>query len=191
MRLFRLGTPRDPNALHAVLRYGTIDELDAVYKPSWVRYGYDDTTTLLNLALANPDPVQRVALAHRLIDDGVDVNRWQPLHVLLGRNNHDFELEAPLVQRMLDEGADVNRVVRDKKRGTPLESLAGKLKFSDRDLGPFYDVLLARPELDLLQTSSHDHTVLANLRKMAPIRAELVQRAEQTLRDRGIAVPPG
>ncbi|GIM62705.1 hypothetical protein Pve01_92910 [Planomonospora venezuelensis] len=190
MRLFRPGTPRDTNALHAVLRRGTIDELDGVYKRSWVRYDYGGTTTLLNLALANPDPVQRVALANRLIDDGVGVDRWQPLHVLFGRNDHDFELEAPLVQRMLEEGADVNRVVRDKLRGTPLESLAGKGKFSDRVLAPFYDVLLAWPELDLLQTSSHDRSVLTNLRKLVPIRAELVERAEQTLRDRGIAVPP-
>ena len=182
--------PRDPNALHAVLRRGTIEALDAVYRPSWVRYDYDGTTTLLNLALANPDPVQRVALACRLIDDGVGADRWQPLHVLFGRNDHDFELEAPLVQRMLDEGADVNRVVRDKKRGTPLEYLAGMGKFSDRDLAPFYDALLAWPALDLLQTSSHDRAVLANLRKMAPIRAELVRRAEQVLHDRGIAVPP-
>jgi hypothetical protein len=190
MRLPRLGTPSDTSALHAVLTHGTIDELDTVYRRRWVHYEFSGGTTLLNLALTNRDPAQRVALANRLIDDGADVTRWAPLHVLFGRNDHDFALEAPLVQRLLVQGAEVNRVVRDKKRGTPLESLAGKAKFSDRDLAPFYDVLLAWPGLDLLQTSSHDRTVLDNLRRLAPLRAELVRRAEQTLLDRGIPVPP-
>ena len=182
-------TPRDTNALYAVLGRGTIDDLDEVYRRRWVHYEYSGAS-LLVLALGNRDPVQRVAMANRLLDDGADPNRWSPLHVLLGRTNHDFELEAPLVARLLDAGADVNRVVRDKLTGTPLESLASTFKFSDRDLAPFYEVLLARPDLDLLQTSSHDRTVLANLRRMEPIRSELVQRAEQTLRERGIAVPP-
>lgn len=188
MRLLPRGVPRDTNALYVVLTSGSIDELDGVYKRSWVRYEYAGST-LLTLALANHDPVQRVALANRLLDDGVDVTRWQPVQVLVGRNTHDFTLEAPLLQRLLDEGADVNRVTRDKRRGTPLEALAAKFTFSDDDLEPFYDVLLARPELDLLQVSSGERTVLENLRKLTDRRAELVRRAEQTLRQRGVTAP--
>ena len=188
MSLFKRGVPRDTNALYVVLTRGTIDELDDVYKRAWVRYEYSGST-LLNLALTNHDPAQRVALANRLLDDGVDVTRWQPLQVLFGRNNHDFDLEAPLVQRLLESGADVNRVMRNKRTGTPLEALASKFKFSDADLEPFYDVLLTWPELDLLQVSYGDRTVLANLRKLTGKRAELVRRAEQVLHARGIAVP--
>jgi len=51
-------------------------------------------------------------------------------------------------------------------------------------------VLLARPDLDLLQPSFFGRTVLANLRKWSAGRGELVIRAEQTLIDRGIPVPP-
>ncbi len=88
---------------------------------------------------------------------------------------------------MLDAGADVNEVI--KKFGTPLETIAATFTFSDVDLEPFYDVLLARPDLDLLQQSIDGRTVLANLRKWSGGRGELVIRAEQTLSDRGIPVP--
>lgn len=53
------------------------------------------------------DTSQRVALATRLLDDGADVRDGHPLHVLLGRNQHDFAAEAPLLERLLDAGADV------------------------------------------------------------------------------------
>ena len=79
----------------------------------------------------------------------------QPLHVLLGRNQHDFTAEAPLLARIFDQGADVNEVM--KKFGTPLETIAAKFKFSDVELEPFYDILLARPDLDLLEQCLDGH----------------------------------
>ena len=187
MGLFKRNAPRDTNAMYAALTHGTLAELEAVYEPAWVNYDFESGTPL-TLALTNADTEQRVAIADRLLDDGADVRRGQPLHVLLGRNQHDFEAEAPLLERMLDAGADVNEVVA--KFGTPLETIAAKLKFSDVTLTPFYDVLLARPDLDLLRESLRGDTVLANLRKMAAKRGELVIRAEQTLVDRGVPVPP-
>ena len=188
MGLFTRTTPPDTSALHTALTYGTLEDLGKVYKPAIVNYDGFSGTTLLGLALSHSDHVQRVALANRLLDDGADVRRGHPLHRLLGRNSHNFDAEAPLLARMLDAGADVNEV--DPKFGTPLETLAGKGKFSDVALTPFYDVLLARPDLDLLRPSSQGRTVLANLRKMFARRGELVIRAEQVLIDRGIPVPP-
>lgn len=188
MGLFNRSTPPDTSALHGALSHGTLEDLRKVYKPAMVNYEGFSGTTLLGLALSNRDHLQRVALAHRLLDDGADVRRGRPLHVLLGRNNHDFDAEAPLLTRMLDAGADVNEV--DRKFGTPLETLAAKFKFSDVTLIPFYDVLLARPDLDLLQPSFFGRTVLANLRNWSAQRGQLVIRAEQVLTDRGIPVPP-
>lgn len=112
----------------------------------------------------------------------------QPLHVLLGRNQHDFTAEAPLLARIFDQGADVNEVM--KKFGTPLETIAAKFKFSDVELEPFYDILLARPDLDLLEQCLDGRMVLENLRKWSGGRGGPVIRAEQTLTDRGIPVPP-
>lgn len=48
--------------------------------------------------------------------------------------------------------------------GTPLDTIAVKPKFSDVDPTRFYDVLLARPDLDLLQPSIDGRTGLGNLR---------------------------
>ena len=187
MGLFNRSKPRDTNALYAALTHGTLAELEKVYEPAWVNYEFESGTPL-TLALTNKDTTQRVAIANRLLDDGADVREGRPLHVLLGRNQHDFDAEAPLLTRLLDAGADVNEVMA--KFGTPLETIAGKGKFSDVELTPFYDVLLARPDLDLLRDSVDGRTVLGNLRKMSALRGELAIRAEQTLTDRGIPVPP-
>lgn len=187
MGLFNRNKPHDTNALFAALTHGTVEDFDKVYEPAWVNYDYEGDT-LLALALTNKDTAQRVAIANRLLDDGVDVKQSQPLHRLLGRNQHDFTSEAPVITRILDAGADVNEVMA--RFGTPLETIAGKGKFSDVELTPFYDVLLVRPDLDLLRKSVDGRTVLGNLRKMSALRGELVIRAEQTLTDRGIPVPP-
>lgn len=187
MGLFKRSAPRDTSALHAALTRGTPEDFEKVYDPAWVGYEFEHDT-LLSLALTNDDPASRIAIANRLLDDGADVHSATPLHRFLGRNVHGFTAEAPLLKRLLDAGADVNAVVA--KFGTPLETLAAKFKFSDVVLTPFYDVLLARPDLDLLQPGLSGRPVLVNLRKWSARRSELVIRAEQTLTDRGIAVPP-
>ena len=190
MGLFNRSKPRDTSALHGALTRGTLADLEKVYEPAWVGYQFEHDT-LLTLALANDDPPSRIAIANRLLDDGADVRSAHslgPLHRFLARNSHDFTAEAPLLKRLLDAGADVNAV--DAKVGTPLETLAAKFTFSDADLEPFYDVLLARPDLDLLQPGLSGRPVLVNLRKWSAKRGELVIRAEQTLTDRGIPVPP-
>ncbi|WP_457189533.1 hypothetical protein [Nocardioides sp. P5_E3] len=187
MGLFNRNKPRDTSALHAALTRGTYADFEKVYDPAWVNYEFEHDT-LLSLALTNADSPSRVAITNRLLDDGADVREAMPLHRFLDRGEHDFAAEAPLLKRLLDAGANVNAV--DSKVGTPLETLAAKFKFSDVTLTPFYDVLLARPDLDLLQAGLDGRTVLTNLRKWSAKRGELVIRAEQTLTDRGIPVPP-
>lgn len=187
MGLFNRSKPRDTNALYAALGRGTLEEFLAVYEPSYVTYDGFSSGTLLELALRNTNLEGRVAIANRLLDDGADVTVGIPLHVLVGGNNHDIAAEAPLLERMLDMGADVNKV--DGKAGTPLETAAERFKYSDKTLTPFYDVFLARPELDLLQPGQDGRPVLVNLRKWYAKRGELVERCEALLRERGIPVP--
>lgn len=187
MGLFKRSAPRDTSALHAALTHGTYEDFEKVYDQAWVGYEFEHDT-LLSLALSNDDSASRIAIVNRLLDDGADARAAAPLHRFLGRNVHDFDAEAPLLKRLLDAGADVNEVL--PKFGTPLETLAAKFMFSDVVLTPFYDVLLARADLDLLQPGMSGRPVLVNLRKWSAKRGELVIRAEQTLTDRGIPVPP-
>lgn len=178
--------PRDSSALQAALRRGTMDEFEAVYDPSLVRFEYTGGT-LLTKALTHSNLENRVTIANRLLDDGVDVHKFHPLHVLLGANSHDFEREPALLERMLDMGADVNELY--PPFGTPLETIARKFKFSDATLRPFYDVLLARPDIDLLGPGQGSRPVLVNLRKWYDRRGELVERTEALLTERGIPLP--
>ena len=187
MRWLRRSRPRDTSALFAALTRGTLDDLLAAYEPSCVGYDGYSSGTLLTLALTNGDPSQRVAIAGRLLDDGADVTVGQPLHVLLGRGEHDADAEAILLARMLDAGADVNEL--HPERGTPLETVAAQFRFSDRDLAPFYDVLLARPDLDPLGPGLGGRPVLANLRRWQAKRGDLVERVEALLVERGIPLP--
>lgn len=187
MGLLNRKKPRDTSALYNVLRTGTLDQLDAVYTSTNVHYDGFSEQTLLELVLGNKNLRGRVEIAHRLLDDGADVRAGKPLHVLVDQNEHDFETEAILLKRMLDAGADVNQI--SPKAGTPLETAAAKFKFSDRDLTPFYDVLLARPDIDFLTESLNGRTVIARLRKWYAKRAGLVERVERTMTERGVPLP--
>jgi ankyrin repeat protein len=159
-------------------------EFMSVYNASDASSIADD---LLLRSLANNDSTARIAIASQLLDDGADpaaedTDGVTTLHVLLGRGIHDFEAEVPLLKRLLDGGADINKVIR--KFGTPLETLAAQFKFSDETLAPLYDVLFARDDLDLWQTSLHDRSVYANVQKRVQRRAALVARMDDYLRDR-------
>lgn len=187
MGLFKRSAPRrsieEVQRLRSAARRGDEDEFLGVYRPG-------DATDpqlgpeLLRDALAHKRPSLRPVLVHRLLDDGADAGTVfgdgsGTLHVLFGRPQHDFVPEAGLAARLLDEGADVN--LRAGGFGTPLEVLIEQLKFSDDDLAPFYDVLFARPDLDLRQQSNFDRTVLDTIRAMGESRAGLLARAESSL----------
>lgn len=179
--------PHDTSELHAALRRGTYGDFLAQYSPAIVHYDGFASGTLLEQAVGNSNLEARVQIAHRLLDDGADVRRGRPVHVLVGAANHDFEAEAPLLERMLDQGADVNQVV--PKRGTPLEAVAAQFKFSDRDLTPFYDVLLTRPDIDFTTPGLGGRSVLVNLRTWYAKRAALVERVEALMTERGLPLP--
>ena len=169
--------------LFSAARRGSVEEFEAAYDPSRKDTAYA-TGSLLSLALQNPDHAARVAIANRLLDDGADVTEHDPVHVLCAHGDHDFEAEPALLKRMLDAGADVNKVL--PRFGTPLEALASVMKFEDDELAPFYDVLFARPDLDLGRESESGRTVVENIRKLPPPkRGDLMARADAHLADHG------
>lgn len=162
------------------------------YEP-WMAASWRDSfgDPLLARALANHDPVTRVDLASRLLDDGADAsaqyeNGGTAAHMLLAQVHHNPEVEAPLLERLFDGGADVNKVVRTKALGTPLNALVGKFKFSDEFFAPFYDVFFSRGDLDLQGEMMNGHSGMNILRKSAELRPELLRRAEEYLRARGV-----
>lgn len=186
MGLFTRSKPRDTSAMSAAITRGTYQDFLAQYTPANVHYdGY--SRSMLDMALNNKDLQARVQIANRLLDDGADVEQGHPAHVLVGASRHDFDAEAPLLDRLLDSGADVNHVL--PKFGTPLETAASQFAFSDRDLTPFYDVLLARPDIDFLRESLNGRPVLVRLRKWYAKRADLVERVEALMAERGIPLP--
>lgn len=142
---------------------------------------------LLKEAVWNKDIDARLAIANRLMDDGVDVRGAQVLNAYLAYRIHDFEAEVPLLRRLLDEGADVMRVA--PKHGTPLECLATQFRYTDETLMPFYEVLLSRPDFDPLGPGMSGRPVLTNIRKWRMKREQLVEMLEALLEEGGIEVP--
>ncbi len=146
--------------------------------------------TLLHQALGNGDPAARLAIADRLLDDGADAaavfgpEKVTTLHVLLSQGTHDFQREAPLLERLLDGGAAVNSAAGNRW-GTPFQTLASRLKFSDEDLAPFYDVLFARADLDLLRPGKAGRSSLVSARLLGESREDLARRMEEYLRRHG------
>jgi len=112
-----------------------------------------DPTRLLIPALGNSDPAARVAIAHRLLDDGADPTVLQggnsTINVLLGQLAHDPEVEAPLLERLIAGGADINH--QSHRGDAPIMQLVTATRISDEQMVPFYRVLLAQPTLDLEQ----------------------------------------
>jgi hypothetical protein len=157
-------------------------EFLADYEPSLATWADEDGSTLLMRALRNGDPASRVAIATRLLDDGADAgaatkSQVNALHVLLSATAHDFIAEAPLLTRLLEGGADIN-ADSGSRWGTPLQTLSRTLKFSDEALAPFYDVLFARPELDVTTPSRVGRSVTESAQAAIRRRADLLARCQ-------------
>ncbi|MDN3445532.1 hypothetical protein [Microbacterium sp. APC 3901] len=159
------------------------------YEPSLATWADDDGLTLLMRALRNGDPASRVAIATRLLDDGADAgasteSHVNVLHLLLSATAHDFTAEAPLLARLIDEGADIN-ADSGSRWGTPLQTLSRTLKFSDETLAPFYDVLFARPDLDVTTPSSVGRSVTESAQAAIRRRADLLARCHAHTKEHG------
>jgi hypothetical protein len=172
-----------PSAFSAA-KSGSFEDFVAVYDPT-VQRRSDQELTLLHRAMGNRHLDARVAIANHLLDQGADADaRVEPegytaLHILFGQTSHDFDAEVPLVQRLLAGGTDVNAIAA--KWGTAMQTLAGVLKFSDEELAPFYDVLFARDDLDLVTPAANGRSTLESTRLLAEGRTDLAARMDRYL----------
>ncbi|SEF12119.1 hypothetical protein SAMN04489740_4187 [Arthrobacter alpinus] len=125
---------------------GTADEFLAAYEGS----GAAPTSLLLD-ALSHSDAASRVVKAIRLLDDGADAtvvsNGNNAINVLLGQRDHEVEGEAAVLQRLIDGGADINHP--DRRGAVPLLQILRMATLNDAEMVPYYDVIFARPGLDL------------------------------------------
>lgn len=161
----------------------------ADYEPTQATWADKDGMTLLMRALRNGDPASRLAISTRLLDDGADAGavtagNVSGLHILLSAMQHDFEAEVPLLERLLDGGADIN-ADSGSRWGTPMQTLSRTFKFSDDQLAPFYDVLFARPELDVTTRSSDGRSVTETAQAAEGNPADLLARCHAHVKQHG------
>ena len=102
--------------------------------------------------LSNEDLTARVEIANWMLDHGADPARvnshegTNALHVMFGKREHDYIGEAKLLQRFLDGGADIN--LKAPKWNVPIRTMLDNYGLSDKELGPFYDVIFSYPGID-------------------------------------------
>ena len=102
--------------------------------------------------LSNEDLTARVEIANWMLDHGADPAHIEPhekiniLHVMFTEREHDYIGEAKLLQRFLDGGADIN--LKAPKWNVPIHAIIENYGISDKELGPFYDVIFSYPGID-------------------------------------------
>ena len=102
--------------------------------------------------LSNEDLTARVEIANWMLDHGADPAYIEPhekiniLHVMFTERKHDYIREAKLLQRFLDGGADIN--LKAPKWNVPIRTMLDNYGISDKELGPFYDVIFSYPGID-------------------------------------------
>ncbi|CAH0145715.1 hypothetical protein SRABI98_00658 [Microbacterium sp. Bi98] len=169
---------------HGLAKMGSYEDFVALYDGD-AHVVSSSGLTLLHRALGNRHLDARLAISSRLLDDGADAGAvvapegYSTLHILFSQTSHDFVAEVPLVERLLEGGADVN--ANAARWGTPLQTLAVALKYSDEELAPFYEVLFARDDLDLLAPGRDGLSTLETSRRLDDHRTDLSSRMEQYL----------
>ena len=146
---------------------------------------------LLMGSLGRNDVSDRIKLANYFLDKGADPSYVENgdgvncLHVLLGRWEHDYEREAPLLGRLLDEGANINQ--RGGKFGYPMQ-MVRYLSSLGGDRNFFYDELFSRSGIDFgVVINRHSGAILADMYLgLPPAMAGLQKRAEDYIAQHGL-----
>jgi len=177
---------------------GTLEDFKQFYVPGTANQPTRSGDSLVMIAVGNSAPENRFAIANYLIDDGADVTWTDPrgkysvLHVLVAQMVPKMSIatsDCDLLVRLMDEGADVNQVAT--KWGTVIQCLHAKTMnlLSEEALVPVYDVVFARPDLDLFKTGSFGQSSYRTVwlwRDECPV---LWERVERWLADHGVVAP--
>jgi len=100
----------------------------------------------------NENLTARIEILNWMLDHGADPAYIEPhgkiniLHILFAEREHDYIGEAKLLQRFLDGGADIN--LKAPKWNLPIYAIIENYGISDKELGPFYDVIFSYPGID-------------------------------------------
>ena len=135
--------------------------------------------------------MDRIKLANYFLDKGADpsytdrYDRFNCLHVLFERWEHDYKREAPMLQRLLDGGAHINQ--RDSKGEYPLE-LVRMLLPNETDINHFYDVIFAHPGIDFSVVINRvsGATLADQYLGLPPSMAGVTARAKEYIAQRGL-----
>lgn len=162
------------------LREGTLPEVLAWLGPDDAVSWRSHDRTALACALTNRSTVDRLEIAHALLDRGADTgfvlehDNVGALHLLFSHWPHDYVPEAALATRLIELGADVNLV--SPRFGSPLALLAATFKYSDQTMQPFYSALIDSGKLDLATVDKGGRSMLENIAKKTKFRQSLYEQ---------------
>lgn len=173
---------------------GSYDDFAAGYSADRVNE-VTRNRSLLMRAVENPDAVARDLVVRRLIADGADVNFADPddgitaLGLVLQAADVGSAENLELFGLLLGAGADPN--ISGDGVGELLVPLARTHeRRPELDFGGYYDLLLARDDLDLLSPGRRKRSVLDAVRARSDQSDGLSGRLVAWLGAHGLEVPP-
>lgn len=141
-----------------------------------------DGKSLLMSSLGNKKSLpDRYAASHWLLDQGCRLGApnsegYTELHVLFGQVKHDVAEDVRLARRLIDIGANVNAV---SPRGGLVFCEVLRMKYTDEDLAPVYELWFEQPvKLDFTTASAYGTTPLS-LAQNVPYRTNILERMER------------
>lgn len=140
----------------------------------------EDGTSLLMAALSNTDPDSRYATTQWLLDQGAQLGApnsegYTELHVLFGQVKHDIAQDVAIARQLIALGADVNAV---SPRGGLVFCEVVRMKLTDDDLKPIYDLWFEQPVILDFETPSTLGATPLNFAQARPYRASICERME-------------
>ncbi|MHA7126859.1 hypothetical protein ACRTEC_10850 [Janibacter indicus] len=140
-----------------------------------------DGTSLLMAALGNTDLESRYATTQWLLDHGTQLGApnsegYTELHVLFGQVKHDIAKDLAIAEQLIALGADVNSV---SPRGGLVFCEVLRMKFTDEDLEPIYDLWFRQPVTLDFETPSKLGATPLNFAQAIPYRATILERMQK------------
>lgn len=140
-----------------------------------------DGKSLLMAALGNKDLESRYATTQWLLDHGAQLGApnsegYTELHVLFGQVKHDIAKDVEIAKQLIALGADVNAV---SPRGGLVFCEVLRMKSTDEELEPIYDLWFDQPVTLDFETPSQRGATPLNFAQAMPYRATILERMQK------------